>query len=249
MVPFYREILWGWIALAVIVFLALQKIAAPYGRHFRGSDRLTVLNHLGWLLMELPAVLVFGWFFVRGAAEIAFVNWLFFIFWQVHYLNRSLFFPFRLKNKGKRVRVVIVFSALFFNCVNGFLNGHYLGAIAPAYPFTWLTDSRFIAGVALFVLGMAINWRADAVLLALRKTGEYRIPKGGLFRYVSCPNYFGEMVEWLGFAIMTWALPAFAFFLWTAANLIPRAQQHHRWYRQQFENYPASRKALIPFVL
>jgi len=66
---------------------------------------------------------------------------------------------------------------------------------------------------------------------------------------VSCPNLFGEIVEWSGFAMMCWNLPALSFAIWTAANLIPRAISHHRWYRQRFADYPAARKAVIPFIL
>lgn len=44
-------------------------------------------------------------------------------------------------------------------------------------------------------------------------------------------------------------LPALAFALWTAANLIPRALWRHRWYRQTFSDYPPSRRAVIPGVL
>jgi hypothetical protein len=31
--------------------------------------------------------------------------------------------------------------------------------------------------------------------------GKYKIPQGGLFRWLSCPNLVGEMIEWIGFAI------------------------------------------------
>ncbi len=58
-----------------------------------------------------------------------------------------------------------------------------------------------------------------------------------------------QIIEWTGFAIATWALPGVAFALYTAANVGPRALANHRWYRERFENYPAERKALIPFVL
>ena len=85
----------------------------------------------------------------------------------------------------------------------------------------------------------------------MRKPGEtgYKIPKGGLFKYISCPNHFGEILEWIGFAIMCWNLAAFAFAIWTVANLIPRAVSHHKWYKENFENYPTKRKAVIPFLL
>jgi steroid 5-alpha reductase family enzyme len=114
-----------------------------------------------------------------------------------------------------------------------------------------MTDILFIAGVLLFAGGMYINLKADARLIALRGEGDsnYQIPRGWLFERISCPNHFGEMIEWLGFALLTWSLPALAFFIWTVANLLPRALAHHKWYKRQFADYPVDRKAVIPGVL
>ena len=58
------------------------------------------------------------------------------------------------------------------------------------------------------------------MLRELRKPGEtgYKIPVGGLYRLLSCPNYFGELLEWIGFAIAAWSLPAFMFAVYTAAT-------------------------------
>jgi len=102
----------------------------------------------------------------------------------------------------------------------------------------------------VFFIGLAINWWADEVLRNLRAPGEsgYRIPKGGLYELISCPNYFGELLEWFGFALAAWSLPGLAFAVYTAANLVPRALAHHRWYREHFPGYPSSRRALIPGV-
>jgi steroid 5-alpha-reductase/3-oxo-5-alpha-steroid 4-dehydrogenase 1 len=57
------------------------------------------------------------------------------------------------------------------------------------------------------------------------------------------------MLEWIGFALMTWCLPGLAFSVWTIANLAPRAWAHHRWYQDAFPDYPKERKALIPYIL
>ncbi|MFN0215452.1 MAG: 3-oxo-5-alpha-steroid 4-dehydrogenase [Saprospiraceae bacterium] len=98
---------------------------------------------------------------------------------------------------------------------------------------------------------MGINWHSDNILLRLRKpdTTGYAIPQGGLFKWVSCPNHFGEMLEWIGFALMSWCLPALSFAVWTIANLAPRALAHHRWYKATFEDYPKERKTLVPFIV
>ncbi|KAI1240691.1 hypothetical protein IHE44_0009128 [Lamprotornis superbus] len=100
--------------------------------------------------------------------------------------------------------------------------GYYLIYCAE-YPNDWCTDIRFTSGLLLFLLGMGINIHSDLLLRQLRKPGEvtYKIPQGGLFTYVSGANYFGEIVEWFGFAIATWSLPAFAFAFFTLCCIGP----------------------------
>ena len=115
---------------------------------------------------------------------------------------------------------------------------------------SWLSDPRFIVGTVLFIAGFIINRWADNTLRGLRKPGEtgYKVPYGGLYEYISCPNYFGEILEWFGWAIATWSLPGLTFAIWTFANLAPRAWSHHKWYHDKFSEYPLDRKALIPKV-
>ncbi len=248
---FYYGIVYPWIGVAVIIFFTLFFITAPYGRHIRAGWGWTVDNRWSWFWMEIVSPAVFGYFFLSGSQTKTTPMWIFFALWWFHYLNRSLIFPLRLQTQGKRVPLMIPLSAVFFNSVNGFINGYYLGTLADPYPESWLTDPRFVIGILMFLGGWWINVQSDEILLKLRKPGEtgYKIPRGGMYRYISNPNYFGEMVEWTGFALMTWSLPALAFSLWTIANLAPRAWSNHRWYQRTFTDYPKERKALIPFVV
>ena len=147
--------------------------------------------------------------------------------------------------------LLIAVLAVLFNLVNGFINGYYFGTVSSGYSNERLYDMLFISGGALFITGMAINIRYDNHLLALRKSTSsgYSVPTKGLFKLVSCPNFFGEILEWTGFAIMTWSPAALAFLVWTIVNLVPRAMDHHKWYRENFKDYPATRKAIIPYIL
>lgn len=246
-------IVYAWIAVALFIFPVVLRTVAPYGRHTTQKWGTMIDNHTGWILMELPALLVFACFYLLGAGDRPAVTWVFFGMWMVHYINRTLIFPFRLRTKGKKMPLAIVSMAIGFNLVNGFINGYFLGTIATSqqYPLSWLIDPRFIGGFIMFFAGMFINWQSDNILIHLRKPGEsgYIIPWAGFFRYISCPNHFGEIVEWSGFALMTWCSPALAFALWTLVNLMPRALHHHQWYKGMFPDYPRERKALIPFVI
>lgn len=240
-----------WMAIALVIFPVLLFIKAPYGRHISKSWGPLINNNIAWTLMEAPSLLVFGYFFLSGTRQHELVTWIFFALWMIHYLNRTFIFPLRLRTHGKKMPVSILLMGICFNLMNGFINGYYLGTIAPVYPLSWLWDIRFVAGILIFVTGIIINWRSDSTLINLRSPGRtgYSIPRGGLFRYISCPNHFGEIVEWAGFAIMVWSLPALAFAIWSFVNLVPRSLQHHKWYKSEFPGYPKGRKAIVPFIL
>ncbi len=247
----FFKLLYIWIALAVLTFFLLLRVTAPYGRHTTDTWGPMLKNRLGWFLMEAPVVIVFSWYFFTGDGVKSLAVYFFYALFMLHYFNRVFIFPLQIKSNGKRMPWVIVFLAVFFNYANGFFNGYWFGTLSPAYDNSWFYDPRFIAGLVLFFTGMYINITSDQTLLNLRKGGKkgYYIPHGGLFNYISSPNLFGEMIEWAGWAMMSWCLPSFSFALWTVANLLPRALDHHRWYNQRFDDYPKERKAVFPFWL
>ncbi len=246
----YNILLIGGFIAAPITFLILLRIPAPYGRHVREGWGPEMPRRWGWVVMELPAAIVLPLCVFLSQPEASAPVWIFIAAWELHYLHRSLIFPFRLRDKRKRNPILVVLMAIGFNVINGYLNGRYLGLKAGDYTQAWFADPRFVIGALLFVAGFAINWHADHMLLRLRRETEtgYKIPRGGLYRRVSCPNYFGEIVEWTGWALMVWSWPGLLFAVWTAANLIPRARTHHAWYRAHFTDYPPDRKAVVPFL-
>lgn len=239
----------AWIAIAVGTFLTLvfTKIRAPYGRHANEKWGKMISNKWGWVIMELPALLTCPLLAIFGPREKGVLSWILIGMWLLHYFNRTVIFPFRLRTKGKKMPLTIVFSAIFFNGVNGFLNGYFIGFIAPPDD-NWATITVFI-GITIYLAGFVINNVTDTKLIRLRKKNtEYQIPRGWLFRYISCPNHFGEMIEWVGFAIVGMSLPAWTFAIWTVCNLIPRTLNHHAWYKEKFPDYPKNRKAFLPRV-
>ncbi len=144
----------------------------------------------------------------------------------------------------------VIAMGFLFNIMNGYLNGRYVFGFSGGYDNSWLMDPRFIIGVVLFITGYIINRQADLALRSLRKPGEsdYKISYSRLYRWVSSPNYLGEITIWIGWALATWSLPGLAFAFWTVANLLPRARANHDWYRRTFTDYPPERKALLPKI-
>lgn len=240
----------GLIVLAVPTFAVLLWTTAPYGRHIREGWGPSIPSRLGWMLMEAPALLVFTGVYFAGARRFETIPLVFAALWHLHYVHRTFVFPFRLRIGGKRMPVSIPLMGITFNGLNAYVNARWVSELGSYSP-DWLLDPRFLVGIAVFFVGLAINLHADTVLIHLRKPGEtgYKIPRGGMYRWITSPNYFGEIVEWAGWALMTWSLPGLAFAVYTTANLAPRAISNHRWYRETFPDYPRERRALVPFLL
>lgn len=248
---FFRILLWSWFGLSAFVFFLLFFLSAPYGRHRRKGWGPSIPSTLGWMLMEAPAVIVPILCFSLSTRKTNPLLGIFLAMWLLHYLHRTFVYPLRMRMRGKKMFVIIAALAFFTNICVDYLSFRWLATLGPVYPTSWLYDPRFIIGALCFFAGFAINLHSDEILRNLRKPGEtdYKVPHGGVYRWVSCPNYTGEILEWTGWAIATWSLPTLAFTVWTISNLLPRALEHHRWYRQQFSDYPPERKALIPYLL
>jgi protein-S-isoprenylcysteine O-methyltransferase Ste14 len=250
------ELVWhGWavraeFALAAITVIALLFVVAPYGRYARDGWGPTLPPVLGWVLMELPAVVLFAGFFFAGDHRFELVPLVLLGLWQLHYVNRTFVFPLRMRASGRRMPLLITVLGIGFNTLNAYTNARWIGHLG-SYEVAWLTDPRFLAGATVFLAGWLGNLHSDAILRNLRKPGEtgYTIPRGGLYRWISAPNYLCEILEWTGWAVATWSTAGLAFAVYTAANLGPRALSHHVWYREQFANYPPERKALLPYLL
>lgn len=248
----YGAVLIGWTAAAVAAFLFLLRTSAPYGRHTRAGWGPLIGKRWGWFLQELPAPLVMALLFALGDRQGNRVAWVWLALWELHYLHRVFVYPLRLRGGTAKMPLAIVGSAIAFNVINGYLQGRYLFTLGPLPPTSWLGDPRFLGGLLLFVSGMLLNLDSDNRLFALRRgdaADPYPTPHGGAFALVTSPNYLGELIEWIGWALLTNAPAAAAFALWTAANLVPRALAHHRFYRARDPSYPPRRKAIIPFVL
>lgn len=242
---FYKFLfLWIFLGFCIFLYLIFSKTIAPYGRHSNSEWGITIDNKWGWFWMELPALVVMPVTVLIYSVEKNEIIVLILSLWILHYFYRSILFPIKLKTKGKKMPFLIVISAFIFNLFNGFFVGYEIGNMSQLD-----FGINTLIGLIIFFTGMYINRSSDNKLISLRKDNkEYQIPQGGMFDFISCPNYFGEIVEWIGFAIIVLNLGTLSFALWTAFNLIPRALNHHNWYINYFKEYPDKRKALIPYI-
>ena len=147
-----------------------------------------------------------------------------------------------------------MFMGIFFNILNALMQGGWLFYFAPTSMYTsdWLMTPQFICGTIIFFIGMYINIDSDRRIRNLRKPGDTKhyMPTGGMYNYVSSANYFGELTEWIGYAILTWSPAGVLFAVWTFANLGPRARSLTEKYEQEFgdEYKKLGKKHIIPFI-
>lgn len=236
-------------SFAVVVFILLFFISAPYGKFSRKGWGPAIKSKWAWMIMEFPSPALMFFFFINSDNK-NLLQVIFLCLWLAHYLHRTFIYPFSQSGKEKAYPVLLVVMAFVFNCLNGYVNGYGVFHIY-SYDLSYLLTWQFISGIVFFVTGFIINKISDEKLRNFRKRSpaEYVVPYGCLFKYISCPHYFGEIIEWAGWAIMTWSLPGLAFFVFTFANLLPRAVSSHKWYKSYFPDYPSDRKAVIPFLI
>lgn len=239
--------------MAVVVFVSLFFVDAGYGRFYAPKWGPAIDNRLGWMLMEAPvfvAMLLLWWLSDRREDGIRLV---FLLLFELHYFHRAFVFPWLMRGRSK-MPLSIIGTAVLFNTLNAYMQGGWLFYVSPVdyYSADWLTSVPFLAGTALFLFGMGVNIHSDRIIRNLRKPGDtaHYLPRGGMFRWVTSANYFGELVEWTGFAILTWSVSGAVFALWTFANLAPRAARIYNGYRQEFPEQLDTRttKRIIPFI-
>ncbi|CAL1378875.1 unnamed protein product [Linum trigynum] len=248
----FRNCLLAFYLIGPLTYISLQFLSAPYGKHSRPGWGPTIPPALAWFLMESPSVWLPISIFPSGRHAADRKALILMCPFVVHYFHRTCIYPLRLylHGGGAGFPVSMAAAAFCFNLLNGYLQGRWVSHYKSDYASDGLFWARFVVGLAVFVWGMRINIWADRVLVGLkRQGGGYKVPRGGWFELVSCPNYLGEVLEWAGWAVMNWSWVGFGFLLYTCANLVPRARSNHKWYLDKFgEDYPKARKAIFPYL-
>jgi len=236
--------------LGVCVFIILQFVTPAYGMTFNNRWGISIRSNLGWFIMEAPvffAMLVLYfislYFNIRPFNIVTFVM---FFFFEFHYFQRSFIFPLLMRGQSK-MPLSIIITGVVFNTCNAIMQGGWLFFFSPvdAYPISWFWSPQFIIGTLIFLFGMVVNLHADRVIRNLRKNdmdNNYYLPHGWMFKHISSANYLGEILEWAGFAILTWSVSGLVFLIWTFANIVPRSKAVYERYTQFFGEEFTSQK-------
>lgn len=239
--------------IAVIVFFCLFRIDAGYGKFYNKKWGPSVNNRLGWVLMESPVFIAMIVLWALSDRRQDIVRLVFLLIFELHYFQRSFIFPLLIRGNS-RMPLSIILMGITFNTLNALMQGGWIFFISEPQRYTtsWLLSPQFICGVLIFFFGMFVNMQSDSIIRHLRAPGDtsHHLPKGGMFKYVSSANYFGELLEWVGFAVLTWSAAGAVFAIWTFANLGPRAVRIHKRYAEEFgDEFDAAHiKSIIPFI-
>ena len=115
--------------------------------------------------MESPSPILLSYFFLTAGNSVPGTDkigvWILYGLWLTHYTHRSLIQPLTNPGGNKPIPLVICCSAIFFNLMNGYINGRGLYLSHARYDSSWLCSPRTLVGLSLFFLGAYINYQAD----------------------------------------------------------------------------------------
>jgi len=171
-----------------------------------------------------------------------------FMLWMTHYTKRLLETIF-----------VHEFGTLTMPVFNLFKNCLYYWSFAAAVGYNVnipnaqdLPSWHLYLGFPWFCVFMLLNFLCHLRLKYMRPKGtnDFVIPHGGLFEYITCPNYFCEIMTWFGFNILTGFTPAgIAFNIVGAAQMVKWATERREKFIKLFgSKWPKKRWVLFPFI-
>ncbi|KAI9301651.1 hypothetical protein BJ944DRAFT_207302 [Cunninghamella echinulata] len=145
-----------------------------------------VPSRLGMLVIYVPSltvclISVFFW----SSSQPIHVQLVSF-FSSLHFIKRVYEVLFVHRYSGQSVlqhNIIISFSYAGFSICQ-----LYFTSLVPSYA---VNQYEMKLGMSLFILGEGLNHYHHCILSNLRRGGskEYKIPTGGLFKYIWCPHY------------------------------------------------------------
>ena len=169
--PVFDTVLAVGLAFAVVTLLGSIFVPAPYGRFAQGSG-VNLHPKLGWWLMEIPATVVFLFFFLQSSPEAWTTTTLVLAgIWLLHYGNRGWFFPLAIRAApGARssFSLMVMAMGMFVTAIHGYLHAMWFTEYGNHLTPEWLTDPRFVIGLAIYALGLFLILTSESVMRHLR---------------------------------------------------------------------------------
>lgn len=200
--------------------------------------------------------------YVVGLLVLTFVNFLVFIYHigSATYWTWSLLFGFQLSRRFYECLYVHKFSEKWGMLIQLPAAWWFYIQVIFSMSSSLLSDPPqelslplLFISLLLFFLGSFLQHDSHLILAASRSgdstKNEYVIPTGGLFKYLSTPHYFAEILIYSGLtALVPSLIQSWLILFFVILNLGYTSHYTHKWYQSNFKSYPKSRKALIPFI-
>jgi len=249
-------------ALGLSFFCLLAEVISPtaYGR-FGNDASFAVSPRLGWFLMELPCTVVFGYLFwyrayLLGLRKLSRSSLVLGCIFSLHYAYRGWYYPYNIRVYGNSSNFSLApaIGGWLVTITHAMLNAEIISKYGKRLTKdSYLKSAQFILGLVLYYSGLVAIMYQDHLMRELRSTPgpRYRIPRGGLWDYITSAQYFSELWGWFGFMVLMDFEPSgmFVFFV-SLFNLAPRAVTNHAWYEEHFgaDYVQLNRAKLVPFV-
>ncbi|XP_063993319.1 polyprenol reductase isoform X2 [Diachasmimorpha longicaudata] len=141
-----------------------------------------------------------------------------------------------------------------FTCILGESQGFVKDS---RFRFHWsnLTFLDYLCAL-IFLSASYLQLHSNYILSSLRKdrrgvviTKSYKIPRGGLFDYVTGALQFTEITIYIMLTIILWKSSTYHYIcLWVLMNQVQTAMDSDKWYRSAFKDYPKARKICLPLI-
>lgn len=103
----------------------------------------------------------------------------------------------------------------------------------------------------IFIFSELNNFACHMILRKIRIPNKFNreIPRGNLFEYVYCANYFWEICSWLSISLFCEAISMFIFCILGAVIMSCWAVEKKIKYEKRFKPAISNKKAIIPYIL
>jgi 3-oxo-5-alpha-steroid 4-dehydrogenase 1 len=157
--PFFHRFLIGMAIAGVAVFFGLCFINAGYGQYIDKRWGRAISNRAGWLIMELPVVVLFFLYWITSERALSPTPLVFFFLFNLHYCQRTFVFPLLIRGRDLMPLSIILFG-MTFNTANAYMQGAWIFHLSPENLYTpeWLATPQFLVGAAIGWAILTLSW-------------------------------------------------------------------------------------------
>lgn len=230
------------LAAVLVVGEVSGRLRLPYSKFGNGVG---VNSRTGLALAYTTPIIIYIAFWIEGGAPQSPYHLVVLGTFLFHFIRRILEILFvNSYSRPTPLRALVPIALLYGGAAasSAFFQVH-----AAGQP---ISNPTFILGTVVFGLGELLNGYHHWLLARLRPPGvhTYVVPRGGLFGWVASPHYFGEILSFVGYAMMSDLLPVWGNALVVSAYLSSRANSTLKWYQRKMpRQIPTGWRRLVPF--